>query len=135
MHPATSQNRLFWDFICIILCMIKKIRKVSLFPRLSRRGFIRVLLQIAVDYSAPLGDLESFENEWVEVEMRPPKGWCEPTSPTTLSSPVSSCDAIDESNVPPFLRDNIDSTESMDDKSWTGKSGSSFLQRKTSWKI
>ncbi|EFN87095.1 DEP domain-containing protein 5 [Harpegnathos saltator] len=76
------------------------------------------------DYSAPLGDLESFENEWVEVEMRPPKGWCEPASPTTLptmSSPItiSSCDAIDESNVPPFLRDNIDLTESMDDKSWT----------------
>ncbi|XP_025163440.1 GATOR complex protein DEPDC5 isoform X2 [Harpegnathos saltator] len=80
--------------------------------------------QKAADYSAPLGDLESFENEWVEVEMRPPKGWCEPASPTTLptmSSPItiSSCDAIDESNVPPFLRDNIDLTESMDDKSWT----------------
>ncbi|XP_014474175.1 PREDICTED: DEP domain-containing protein 5 isoform X4 [Dinoponera quadriceps] len=72
--------------------------------------------QKAVDYSAPLGDLESFENEWVEVEMRPPKGWCEPT---TMSSPVTSCDAIDESNVPPFLRDNIDLMESMDDKSWT----------------
>lgn len=128
MRPATFQNHLFWDFIYIILCTIKKIKKVSR-PDCSPKFHSRVnLLSIAADYSAPLGDLESFENEWVEVEMRSPKEWCEPASPTTLStmsSPItiSSCDDIDESNVPPFLRDNIDLTESMDDKSWTGKSG------------
>lgn len=74
----------------------------------------------------PLGDLQSFENEWVEVEMKPPKGWCEPTAPTanpTISSPISipSCDTIDESSVPVFLRDDIDLTFVMDDREWTGK--------------
>ncbi|XP_029163767.1 GATOR complex protein DEPDC5 isoform X1 [Nylanderia fulva] len=80
--------------------------------------------QKAADYSAPLGDLQSFENEWVEVEMRSPKGWCESTSSTassTMSSPITipNYDVIDESDVPPFLRDNIDLMESMDDRSWT----------------
>ncbi|KAL6430041.1 hypothetical protein ACFW04_007680 [Cataglyphis niger] len=76
--------------------------------------------QKAADYSAPLGDLQGFENEWVEVEMRPPKGWCEPSSVTssTISSPITipNCDAVDESNVPPFLRDDISLTESLDDR-------------------
>ncbi|XP_070149933.1 GATOR complex protein Iml1 isoform X6 [Polyergus mexicanus] len=76
--------------------------------------------QKAADYSAPLGDLQGFENEWVEVEMRPPKGWCESTSSTisTMSSPIiiSNCDAIDESDVPPFLRDDINFAESLDDR-------------------
>ncbi|XP_071557307.1 GATOR complex protein Iml1 isoform X5 [Temnothorax nylanderi] len=78
--------------------------------------------QKAADYSAPLGNLQSFENEWVEVEMRPPKGWCEPTSSTTVSTVPAitiPCDTIDESNVPPFLRDDIDLTEPMDDRNWT----------------
>ncbi|XP_011699587.1 PREDICTED: DEP domain-containing protein 5 isoform X2 [Wasmannia auropunctata] len=76
--------------------------------------------QKAADYSAPLGNLQSFENEWVEVEMRPPKGWCEPTSSTTVSTfTIPNCDAIDESNVPSFLRDDIDLTESIDDRNWT----------------
>ncbi|EFN67807.1 DEP domain-containing protein 5 [Camponotus floridanus] len=77
-----------------------------------------------VDYSAPLGDLQGFENEWVEVEMRSPKGWCEPTSSTTsstMSSPITipNSDTIDESDVPPFLRDDINLTESIDDRNWT----------------
>ncbi|XP_018377289.1 PREDICTED: DEP domain-containing protein 5 isoform X8 [Trachymyrmex cornetzi] len=77
--------------------------------------------QKAADYSAPLGNLQSFENEWVEIEMRPSKGWCEPTSSTTMStvSTIPSCDTIDESSVPSFLRDDIDLTESMDDRNWT----------------
>lgn len=80
--------------------------------------------QKAVDYSAPLGDLQGFENEWVEVEMRSPKGWCEPTSSTTsstMSSPITipNSDTIDESDVPPFLRDDINLTESIDDRNWT----------------
>ncbi|XP_046613786.1 GATOR complex protein Iml1 isoform X1 [Neodiprion virginianus] len=65
------------------------------------------------EYFPPLGDLRSFENEWVEVEMKVPKGWCEPTAPTqisNISSPISipSCDIIDESSVPVFLRDDSD---------------------------
>lgn len=80
--------------------------------------------QKAADYSPPLGDLQSFENEWVEVEMRAPKGWCEPTSPVTfptMSSPISipSSDTIDETNVPSFLRDDLDLMEPIDDRDWT----------------
>ncbi|XP_028048788.1 GATOR complex protein Iml1 [Monomorium pharaonis] len=87
--------------------------------------------QKAADYSAPLGNLQSFENEWVEVEMKSPKGWCEPTSSTTVSTPITipTCDTIDESNVPPFLKDDIDiyrigldlreETDSVDDRNAT----------------
>lgn len=91
--------------------------------------FNSLSLVIAADYSAPLGNLQSFENEWVEVEMRAPRGWCEPTSSTTMSSvstPIIPNDSIDESNVPPFLRDNIDLTKSIDDRSWTGIKNSIF---------
>ncbi|XP_024945563.1 GATOR complex protein DEPDC5 isoform X2 [Cephus cinctus] len=75
------------------------------------------------DYTPPLGDLQSFENEWVEVEMRAPKGWCEPSAPvtsSTISSPISiptTCETIDESNVPPFLRDDLDQAY-FDEKDW-----------------
>lgn len=102
---------------------------MSAFLLLVRDSTLHFLFA-AADYSAPLGDLQGFENEWVEVEMRPPKGWCEPTSSTTsstMSSPITipNCDAIDESDVPPFLRDDINLTESLDDR--TGEN--------TTWKI
>ncbi|XP_012252064.2 GATOR complex protein Iml1 isoform X6 [Athalia rosae] len=76
------------------------------------------------EYFPPLGDLQSFENEWVEVEMKAPKGWCEPTAPTlfpSITSPISipSCDTIDESSVPIFLRDDLDLSFMMDDRDWT----------------
>ncbi|KZC10817.1 DEP domain-containing protein 5 [Dufourea novaeangliae] len=77
--------------------------------------------QRATDYFSPTGDLQSFENEWVEVEITAPKGWCEPTSPgtfPTMSSPITipSCDTVDESNVPSFLKDDLDLIDSIDDK-------------------
>jgi len=56
--------------------------------------------------------------------MRPPKGWCESTFPTILSTApiaIPNYDTIDESSVPPFLRDDIDLTESLDERSWSGK--------------
>ncbi|XP_033220943.1 GATOR complex protein Iml1 [Belonocnema kinseyi] len=76
--------------------------------------------QKAPDYTPPLGDLQSFENEWVEIETRAPKGWCERTASTILSnvsSPIAipSCDTVDESNVPIFLRDDIDIIDSNDE--------------------
>ncbi|XP_076241100.1 GATOR complex protein Iml1 isoform X2 [Calliopsis andreniformis] len=79
--------------------------------------------QKAADYFSPSGDLQSFENEWVEVEIKAPKGWCEPTSPTafsTMSSPITipNCDTVDESNVPPFLKDDLDLADLGDDKDW-----------------
>ncbi|XP_012282674.1 GATOR complex protein DEPDC5 isoform X2 [Orussus abietinus] len=77
------------------------------------------------DYSPPLGDLQSFENEWVEVETKAPKGWCEPNAPTILpsvSSPISipSCDPVDESDVPAFLRDDLETGGSTDERDWRG---------------
>ncbi|XP_043495454.1 GATOR complex protein Iml1 isoform X3 [Polistes fuscatus] len=94
--------------------------------------------QKAADYSPPLGDLQSFENEWVEVEMKAPKGWCEPTTTTatttttttstttttlpTVSSPISipNYDTVDESNVPLFLRDDLDLTSFLEEKELNG---------------
>ncbi|XP_015177814.1 PREDICTED: DEP domain-containing protein 5 isoform X2 [Polistes dominula] len=94
--------------------------------------------QKAADYSPPLGDLQSFENEWVEVEMKAPKGWCEPTTTIatttttttstttttlpTVSSPISipNYDTVDESNVPLFLRDDLDLTSFLEEKELNG---------------
>ncbi|XP_043269598.1 GATOR complex protein Iml1 isoform X3 [Venturia canescens] len=78
--------------------------------------------QKAADYSPPLCDLQSFENEWVEVEMKAPEGWCEPSATTlgtSVSTPMSipSCENIDESNIPSFLRDELEITDTSD-KDW-----------------
>ncbi|XP_057336662.1 GATOR complex protein Iml1 isoform X5 [Microplitis mediator] len=63
----------------------------------------------------PLGDLQSFENEWVEVEMEAPMGWCQSsgTSFPSITSPIPipACETIDESNIPVFLRDDIEVTD------------------------
>ncbi|KAG8034214.1 hypothetical protein G9C98_001299 [Cotesia typhae] len=68
----------------------------------------------------PLGDLQSFENEWVEVEMEAPKGWCQSSGlsfPSVTSPiPISSCEPIDESNIPAFLRDDIEVSEILSSK-------------------
>ncbi|KAK0165545.1 hypothetical protein PV328_004052 [Microctonus aethiopoides] len=77
--------------------------------------------QRASEYSLPLGDLQSFENEWVEVEMEAPKRWCQssvgPFYPTISSSiPISSCESIDESNIPLFLRDDVDIIDFLNEK-------------------
>ncbi|XP_044593242.1 GATOR complex protein Iml1 isoform X5 [Cotesia glomerata] len=68
----------------------------------------------------PLGDLQSFENEWVEVEMEAPKGWCQSSGPSfpsvTSPIPISSCEPIDESNIPAFLRDDIEVSEILSSK-------------------
>ncbi|KAK1120943.1 hypothetical protein K0M31_010727 [Melipona bicolor] len=79
--------------------------------------------QRAGDYFSPLGDLQSFENEWIEVEIKAPKGWCEPSSPVSfppMSSPMtmSSCDTVDESNVAPFLKDDLDISDIGNDREW-----------------
>ncbi|XP_058807766.1 GATOR complex protein Iml1 isoform X1 [Phymastichus coffea] len=84
--------------------------------------------QKGVEYSPPLGDLQSFENEWVEIEMRAPKGWCEPQSNASSSSllsnishPISipSCDNIDESDVPVFLRNDLDLSDVSDERDYS----------------
>lgn len=65
--------------------------------------------------------MQSFENEWVEVEIKAPKGWCEP--PTTGSFPpmtIPSCDTVDESNVVSFLKDDLDISDIADEAEWQG---------------
>lgn len=60
----------------------------------------------ATDYLQPLGDLQSFENEWLEVEVRPPRIPVEEqTSPKSLTVPNTVTDR--EKSVPLFLRDTI----------------------------
>ncbi|XP_014236944.1 GATOR complex protein DEPDC5 isoform X2 [Trichogramma pretiosum] len=82
------------------------------------------------DYLPPLGDLQSFENEWIEVETRVPKGWCEPqsshsstghlstSSNSTVSHPISipSSDTIDESDVHVFLRNDLGDSADPDER-------------------
>ncbi|XP_017880904.1 GATOR complex protein DEPDC5 isoform X5 [Ceratina calcarata] len=75
--------------------------------------------QRAGDYYSPLGDLQSFENEWVEVEIKAPKGWCEPTSPASfppITNPITilNNETVDESNVPSFLRDDLIALDSAE---------------------
>lgn len=65
--------------------------------------------------------MQSFENEWVEVEIKAPKGWCEP--PSSGSFPpmtISSCDTVDESNVVSFLKDDLDISDIADEAEWQG---------------
>lgn len=53
-----------------------------------------------------LGDLQSFENEWLEVEVRPPLNWGLNTSETSMDVPNSRHNR--EVGVPHFLCDDID---------------------------
>lgn len=68
----------------------------------------------------PLGDLQSFENEWVEVEMEAPMGWCQSSGASfpsiTSPIPIPACETIDESNIPVFLRDDIEVTDILFNK-------------------
>ncbi|XP_034950976.1 GATOR complex protein Iml1 isoform X3 [Chelonus insularis] len=75
------------------------------------------------EHSLPLGDLQSFENEWVEVEMEPPKDWCQLSSHISLSNttspiPIGNCETIDESNIPAFLRDDLDVIKGTNETDW-----------------
>ncbi|XP_058838167.1 GATOR complex protein Iml1 isoform X2 [Topomyia yanbarensis] len=53
------------------------------------------------DYTPPLGDLEAFENEWMEVELQHPD----------LQKPIDPSDV----DVPPFLRETVDLNEEFID--------------------
>lgn len=58
------------------------------------------------DNILPLGDIQSFENEWMEVEIRHPLNWGSATSPTALNVPNTNNDR--DQGVPHFLCENID---------------------------
>ncbi|KAJ8938711.1 hypothetical protein NQ318_007999, partial [Aromia moschata] len=58
------------------------------------------------DAFLPSGDLQSFENEWMEVEVKSPLNWGLNVSPTALQVPHTFSDR--EQGVPHFLCDDID---------------------------
>ncbi|XP_049824160.1 GATOR complex protein Iml1 isoform X3 [Aethina tumida] len=64
------------------------------------------LFYIVVDDTVAWIDLSSFENEWMEVEIKPALNWGLTTSPTALNVPSSFPER--DHGVPHFLCDNID---------------------------
>lgn len=61
------------------------------------------------DYINPLGDLQSFENEWMEVEVLGPRSPLIPAETMTGAIDISGSSPVtDDTGVPAFLCDNID---------------------------
>ncbi|GBP54568.1 GATOR complex protein DEPDC5 [Eumeta japonica] len=61
------------------------------------------------DYVKPLGDLQSFENEWMEVEVLGPRSPLLPADQAEGGIMISTGSPLtDETGVPAFLCDNID---------------------------
>lgn len=61
------------------------------------------------DYVKPLGDLQGFENEWMEVEVQEPRSPLLTTQKAAGGVHIAGVEEIaDESAVPAFLADNID---------------------------
>ncbi|XP_034840644.1 GATOR complex protein Iml1 isoform X4 [Maniola hyperantus] len=61
------------------------------------------------DYVTPLGDLQSFENEWMEVEVLGPRSPLLPPEATSGAIDISGSSPVtNESGIPAFLCDNID---------------------------
>lgn len=63
--------------------------------------------------SAPLGDIQSFENEWLEVEVRHPTLWMQPTLGFMDNVPSSPTFAQTTANpplpqLPKFLQDTME---------------------------
>lgn len=62
-----------------------------------------------VDYVKPLGDLQSFENEWMEVEVLGPRSPLLPAEALSGAIDISGSSPVtDDTGVPAFLSDNID---------------------------
>ncbi|XP_032513466.1 GATOR complex protein Iml1 isoform X2 [Danaus plexippus] len=61
------------------------------------------------DYVKPLGDLQSFENEWMEVEVLGPRSPLQTTETSSRAIDISGTSPVtDDSGMPAFLCDNID---------------------------
>lgn len=54
----------------------------------------------------PCGDIQIFENEWMEVEVKPPLNWGLPLPTSALHIPTMLSDV--ETGVPQFLCDFVD---------------------------
>jgi len=69
---------------------------------------------------APLGDLKSFENEWLEVEVKHSPSWSVSSSSSvgaapgntahsvSPASPLSTQSSVDNTTLPKFLQDNLE---------------------------
>ena len=70
-----------------------------------------------------LRDIQSFENEWVEIAITPPKGWCESSKSIASSSAtadnVMNSNAVNDSNVPLFLQPNLSASDQSNKKGKT----------------
>lgn len=58
----------------------------------------------------PCGDVQIFENEWMEIEVKPPLNWGFPISTVTQQVPNSFSNI--ETGVPHFLCEEIDASYS-----------------------
>ncbi|CAG4908874.1 unnamed protein product [Colias eurytheme] len=62
-----------------------------------------------IDYVKPLGDLQSFENEWMEVEVLGPRSPILRSETNSGAIDISgSSPVVDDSGIPAFLCDHID---------------------------
>ncbi|XP_072943926.1 GATOR complex protein Iml1 isoform X2 [Epargyreus clarus] len=60
------------------------------------------------DYVKPLGDLQSFENEWMEVEVLGPRSPLLTSDASAGAIDIGNTPVTDNTGVPAFLCDNID---------------------------
>lgn len=71
--------------------------------------YITLVFPDPADYVRPLGDLQSFENEWMEVEVLGPRSPLIPLESSSGAMDISGCSPqTDLTGVPAFLCDNID---------------------------
>lgn len=77
--------------------------------QITRNLFLYIILPELSDYVKPLGDLQSFENEWMEVEVLGPRSPLQTTETSSRAIDISGTSPVtDDSGMPAFLCDNID---------------------------
>lgn len=92
-------------FIYSILFQPKKVKYIIVFLHL----FKPVVISEEKDFQ-PCGDNQIFENEWIEVEVKPPLNWGLSISTSNQQVPNSFSDI--EHGVPHFLCEEIDASYS-----------------------
>lgn len=77
-------------------------------------------LLIDGEFLQPLGDLQSFENEWLEVEVKHPTGWRQ-SMPASPSSELSSSPKVTPKFLCPVLEEMCqEAGEGEGDREWRG---------------
>jgi hypothetical protein len=70
------------------------------------------------EFVQPLGDLQSFENEWLEVEVQHPTGWRQ-SMPASPSSEIPSSPKVMPKFLCPVLEEMCQEA-GEGDREWTG---------------